>query len=255
MPILEDPADDLSRRAIPAIRGVGGSLVYLLDDAALDGLWAREFDPVPAQPAPIAGGIIGFDHLASIVRYDEFLSWLLYWTTLFDLRACQEVDLIDPGGVVQSQALENRDGSLRLTLNGALGARTLASRFERNFLGSGYQHLALRTDDIFACAARMKRAGLPILTIGRNYYDDLQARFGLDDDLVARLAASNILYDRDAEGGEFFQIFSRAIDRAFFFEILQRARPYAGYGAANTQVRLTAQRRGGEASNPDWVAG
>ncbi|GBQ19129.1 bifunctional sugar phosphate isomerase/epimerase/4-hydroxyphenylpyruvate dioxygenase family protein [Gluconacetobacter sacchari] len=255
MSILEDLADDLSRQAIPAVRGVGGSLVYLLDDEALDGLWQREFDLEAVDPSPVTEPILGFDHLASIVRYDEFLSWLLYWTTLFDLRACQEIDLIDPGGVVQSQALENHDGSLRLTLNGALGARTLASRFERNFLGSGYQHLALRTNDIFASAGQMKRAGLPTLSIGRNYYDDLQARFGLDDAFVARLAAYNILYDRDAAGGEFFQIFSRAIDRVFFFEIVQRKNSYNGYGAANTQVRLTAQRRAGDASNTDWLPG
>ncbi|GBQ97013.1 4-hydroxyphenylpyruvate dioxygenase [Gluconacetobacter liquefaciens] len=250
MSIIEDPADNLSQHAIPAARAVGGSLVYFLDDEALDGLWQREFEM--AHPDGVAKGDLHFDHLAAIVRYDEFLSWVLYWSSLFDLHACQEVDLIDPGGVVQSQALENKDGFLRLTLNGALGARTLASRFERHFLGSGYQHLALRTDDIFACAIRMKRAGLPILAIARNYYDDLQARFDLDGAFVARLAASNILYDRDAGGGEFFQIFSRAIDRAFFFEIVQRKNSYNQYGAANTQVRLTAQRRAGQASNIDW---
>lgn len=250
MSILEDPADNLSQHAIPAARAVGGSLVYFLDDEALDGLWQREFET--EYPDGVTKRDLHFDHLAAIVRYDEFLSWLLYWSSLFDLHACQEVDLIDPGGVVQSQALENKDGLLRLTLNGALGARTLASRFERHFLGSGYQHLALRTDDIFACAIRMKRAGLPILVIARNYYDDLQARFGLDDAFVARLAAYNILYDRDAGGGEFFQIFSRAIDRAFFFEIVQRENSYNQYGAANTQVRLTAQRRAGQASNIDW---
>ncbi|NHO33401.1 bifunctional sugar phosphate isomerase/epimerase/4-hydroxyphenylpyruvate dioxygenase family protein [Acetobacter fallax] len=242
----DESSDSLAQYSVPAIRGIGGSLIYLLDDGIMRELLEKEFeinDPVKGDGRK---KIISFDHLASVVRYDEFLSWVLYWTSLFDLRPCEEVDLIDPGGVVQSQALENRRASLRLTLNGALGGRTLASRFEKKFMGSGYQHLALETDDIFSFADDLRERGFPVLRIGKNYYDDLQARFDLSDALITSLSERNILYDCDETGGEFYQIFSRAIDKMFFFEIVQRTGGYGGYGAANTQVRLTAQRLAGE---------
>lgn len=246
MAVAENLSDSLSGRSINAIRSVGGSLVYFLDEDVYAELWEKEFEITQKIKPEIKGSITSFDHVASIVGYDEFLSWVLYWTSLFDLKVCQEVDLIDPGGVVQSQALESKNKNFRLTLNGSLGARTLASRFEKKFLGAGYQHIALGTDDIFAFSKRMRKTGLPILEINKNYYDEIQARFGLTDAFIIELSDGNILYDRDSDGGEFFQIFSRAIDRMFFFEIVQRVGEYKGYGAANTQVRLTAQRRAGE---------
>ena len=80
------------------------------------------------------------------------------------------------------------------------------------------------------------------MPIPRNYYEDLEARFGLDDALlVASLQSFNILYDRDTEG-EYFQLFSRAFAKRFFFEFVER-RDYRGYGAANAPIRLAAQSR------------
>ena len=78
------------------------------------------------------------------------------------------------------------------------------------------------------------------MTISANYYDDLQVAFDLDDDLLARLQAGNILYDRDG-AGEYFQIYSAPIFDGFFFEIVERRRGYQGYGARNAPIRLTAQ--------------
>ena len=75
----------------------------------------------------------------------------------------------------------------------------------------------------------------------RNYYADLQARFGLEPALVENLARNHILYDRDGSG-EYFQYFTRAFDKRFFFEIVER-RGYEAYGAPNAPVRLAAQAR------------
>ncbi len=67
----------------------------------------------------------------------------------------------------------------------------------------------------------------------------MSAKFGLDDDLVGRLAGANILYDREGEG-EFFHVYTDTFEERFCFEIVQRRR-YNGYGAANAPVRLAAQ--------------
>ena len=66
---------------------------------------------------------------------------------------------------------------------------------------------------------------------------------GLEPADLERLRAGNVLYDRD-EHGEFFQIYSRSYGEGFFFEIVERRDGYAGYGAANAQFRIAAQKRG-----------
>ena len=72
-----------------------------------------------------------------------------------------------------------------------------------------------------------------------NYYREIEARFDLDPALVERMKGLNILYDRDADG-EYFQFYSRAVAKRVFFEVVER-RGYEAYGAANAQIRLTAQ--------------
>lgn len=147
----------------------------------------------------------------------------------------------DPLGIVHSQAIENGDRSFRVTLNGSAAAQTLTSRFLNHYLGAGVQHVALATGDIFATAQALQERGLERLPIPRNYFDDIEARFGLDPDLVERMAAHAILYDRTDEA-EFFQLYSRAFAKRFFFEFVER-RGYDAYGAANAAVRLAAQSR------------
>ena len=179
------------------------------------------------------------DHVAQTMNYDEMLTWVLFYRSIFATRKSAVVDVPDPSGLVRSQVIENSDGSLRLTLNGAENSRTLAGHFVTKTFGSSVQHLAFATDDIFATAAAMQ---LDVLRISDNYYDDIEARFGLDPAFVEKLKANNFLYDRD-EAGEFFQFYSHTFGEGFFFEILERRGGYAGYGAPNAPFRIAAQKR------------
>lgn len=228
---------------VPAIRGVGGGLVYFLDrQGELGKIWEIDFDPLPRPPGEInKAGLTRLDHVAQTVRYDEMLTWLLFYTSQLRTRKTPMVDIIDPAGVVRSQVVESDNGALRITLNGAENRNTLAGHFIAETFGSGIQHLAFQTDDIFATADALRRNGFRPLSISPNYYDDVEARFGLDPDLVDRLKMNNILYDRD-EHGEYFQIYSPTYGEGFFFEIVER-RGYQGYGAANAIFRIAALRR------------
>lgn len=227
---------------IPAIRGVGGGLIYLIDDKSDLGRFA-DIDFVPAyeeveiSPAHLSH----IDHVAQTVAYDEMLTWLLFYTAIFDANKTAMVDIIDPAGVVRSQVVQNASGSLRLTLNGAENRRTLAGHFIAEKFGSGVQHLAFHTADIFATAAALRANGFKPLPISPNYYDDVEARFGLDPELTERLKVDNILYDRD-DNGEYFQLYSTTFGEGFFFEIVQRS-GYHGYGAANAIFRISALKK------------
>ncbi|HEX9858120.1 MAG TPA: TIM barrel protein [Paracoccaceae bacterium] len=224
---------------IPAIRGVGGSMLRFLDRKGdLARIWKVDFSG--AEPGAPGAGLTRIDHLGQTMAYDEMLSWALFYTSIFAGRKAPMVDVADPDGLVRSQAIES--GALRVTLNGAETHRTLAGRFITESFGSSVQHIAFATDDIFATAAALAQSGFPVLQIGANYYDDVEARFGLEPELTARLRAGNIMYDRDADG-EFFQLYSQSRSDGMFFEIVERRGAYAGYGAPNAPFRIAAQKR------------
>ena len=228
--------------AIPAIRGVGGGVIYFIDAKTdLARVWEIEFDPVGADGQGNAG-LVNVDHIAQTVNYEEMLTWLLFYISIFDTSKAPVVDLVDPGGLVRSQAIENGEGSLRLTLNGAENQKTLAGHFIAERFGSTIQHLAFATGDILATVEALKAMGFQPLPISPNYYDDLEARFGLAPGFVDLLRAENILYDRDGDG-EYFQLYSRSYGEGFFFEIVERRGGYKGYGAPNAPFRIAAQKR------------
>ena len=225
---------------IPAVRGVGGSLIYFVADADVDAIWRTEFEPLPPDAAADAG-LKRVDHLAQSMQYEEMLSWLLYYVALFQVEKSPPTESTDPVGLVMSQAVRSPDGDFRVVLNGSAATQTLVARFLHAYAGAGVQSIAFATDDIFATAAILRRLGMEFLSIPPNYYDDLGARYGLDDAVLAHMAEFNILYDEDAGGG-YHHLYTRAFVKRFFFEIVQR-RAYDGYGARNTAIRLAAQSR------------
>ncbi|ANT62619.1 3-keto-5-aminohexanoate cleavage protein [Salipiger sp. CCB-MM3] len=228
--------------AIPAIRGLGGSVMHFIDGTSgLGEVWDVEFEATGEAKAPGAG-LTHVDHLAQTMSYEDMLSWTLFYSTLFDMEKSPMVDVIDPDGLVRSQVVESAAGRLKITLNGAETHRTLAGRFLASTFGASVQHIALSTDDIFASVAQMQKLGFQPLPIPGNYYDDLAARFDMPDGLLERLRAGNILYDREGEA-EFFQVYSRAFAGGMFFEIVQRGPGYKGFGGPNAPFRIAAQKR------------
>jgi len=227
---------------IPAIRSVGGSVMHFIDDqSGLSDVWSVEFKPSATQAMPGAGLRV-IDHVAETMNYDEMLSWSLFYTSIFDMQRTPMVDVIDPDGLVRSQAIKANGGTTRITLNGAETHRTLAGSFLAESFGGAVQHVAFATDDIVATARQMAALGFEPLPLTGNYYNDLQARFGMDPQRVENMKTLNILYDEDADGA-FLQFYSKPFAGGLFFEIVQRVNGYNGYGAPNAPFRIAAQKR------------
>ncbi|BAM88022.1 4-hydroxyphenylpyruvate dioxygenase [Bradyrhizobium oligotrophicum S58] len=222
---------------IPAIHGVGGSLLYFLDAKGKN--WDVDFEAVAGDEGN--DRLVAVDHIVQSMPHEEMLSWLLFYAGLIDFSRLPQMEIADPRGLVQSQAIVNGDRSLRFILNGSTATRTLSSRFISEFFGSGVQHIAFSCDDIFAAVAEMRARGAGFLDIPDNYYDDLEAKYDLAPETIAALRANEILYDRDGDA-EFFQVYTHIFEERFFFEIVQR-RNYQGFGAPNAAIRLAAQAR------------
>jgi 4-hydroxyphenylpyruvate dioxygenase len=226
---------------VPAVRGLGGSLVYFVDPKSeLRRIWDVDFDPVSPERNGDAG-LTEVDHISQSMYYEEMLSWLLFYTSLLDVTKTPQQDVADPGGIVKSQAVQTSDGALRLVLNGSQSQQTLSSRFLSEFFGSGVQHIAFQTGDLVATVKSLVAQGVKMLPIPENYYDDLEARIDIPPERLDMLRVNNILYDRDG-GGEFLQAYTQNFEDRFFFEIVER-RGYKGLGAINAPIRLAAQAR------------
>jgi 4-hydroxyphenylpyruvate dioxygenase len=238
---------------IPAVGGVEGSLIYFVNQQS-ETPWRNDFEPIPgASPGDALRAV---DHLSNVVRRSEFLTWSLFYKTVLGFRAEPAVEVADPHGAFYSRSLRSPNGAVRIPLNVSDGGATVITRFIDAFGGSGFQQIALSTDDIFGFVESARSRGVTFLPIPDNYYDDLAARFDLEVAILGTIRELGILYDR-VKGGEFFHIYTPTFEHRFFFEIVQR-RDYDLFGAANTPVRLAAQARldeGGErfrGSLRDW---
>ena len=187
--------------------------------------------------------MLGVDHAAQAMTPDMMDSFVLFYRALLGLLPDAPWELPDPYGLVSSRAFVTADGSLRLPLNVSESRRTGTGRFVSAHAGAGVHHVAFIAADAAAAIDAAASQDAPLLDIPENYYEDLAARFDLDDAAVAALARRHLLYDRDTAGGTFLHAYTHAFRDRFFLEIVARAGGYAGFGAANAPVRMAAQRR------------
>jgi len=226
---------------IPAIRDPGGTLVYFVREGAQQQGWEADFEPTFLAPPDGGPPDVKVDHIGYATSDEELPSWLLYYVALFDVGKKPLIEIPDPLGMTETQPIESDDRAFRILLNTSASPQTLSSRLVRKYWGAGVQKIALATSDIFAAVLWLEALGMERLEIPRNYYDDIEARFGLAPDFVDRLASHSLLYDADDEGA-YFQLIGRAFEKRFFFEFVQRDGA-DGYGAANDPIRLAAQSR------------
>lgn len=227
---------------IPAVRGLEGSLVYLVDRFGERGtIYDVDFDPVPPGQATASGdcGLLRIDHVAQTMSRSELDSALMFYRAVFGFEAETAHELIDPYGLIYSRVVQNADRSVRLPLNSTTSGRTSSARFLSAYSGAGVHHIAFATDDVFATVRCLRASGLPLLEIPTAYYRTLAANVALEPRRLDAMQQLSILYDRSGSG-EFFHAYTRTFDGRFFFEFVQREN-YDGFGAANAPVRLAAQ--------------
>ncbi|KEO55417.1 bifunctional sugar phosphate isomerase/epimerase/4-hydroxyphenylpyruvate dioxygenase family protein [Thioclava pacifica] len=220
---------------LPVLRGPGGSVFYLSTGPLEEAPGYGAFKPTGEAPGD---GLTRIDHFAQALQPNLFLSGLMFYRSSFNMRSEEIRDVLDPHGTVHSRTLSNDTGAVRLSLNASFGAGTTTQRFLEKSGFAPWHHIALATEDIIAFAQRLDP--VDVLPIPANYYEDLPLRFDIDAELLEVLARLNILYDRDGHG-EYFQLYTRAVN-GFFFEIVER-RGYAGMGAPNAAVRMLSQLR------------
>ncbi|MEO9600146.1 4-hydroxyphenylpyruvate dioxygenase [Parasphingorhabdus sp.] len=239
---------------IPAIRGIGGAILYLVDryNGGERGenlsIYDIDFEYLPGVDRnPVGAGFNIIDHLTHNVYGGRMKYWADYYETLFNFREIRFFDIKGEYTGLTSKALTAPDGKIRIPLNEeGEGGKGQIEEFLREFNGEGIQHIALICDDLVACWDRLKTLGVPFMTAPPNaYYEMLDGRLPGHGEDVNALQTRGILLDGTTDGGEprlLLQIFAEAQVGPVFFEFIQR-KGDDGFGEGNFKALFESIER------------
>ena len=239
---------------IPAIRGIGGAILYLVDryEGGERGenlsIYDIDFEYLPGVDRhPVGADFKIIDHLTHNVYGGRMKYWADYYETLFNFREIRFFDIKGEYTGLTSKALTAPDGKIKIPLNEeGEGGKGQIEEFLREFNGEGIQHIALICDDLVACWDRLKKLGVPFMTAPPNtYYEMLDGRLPGHGEDVQALQTRGILLDGTTEGGEprlLLQIFAEAQVGPVFFEFIQR-KGDDGFGEGNFKALFESIER------------
>jgi 4-hydroxyphenylpyruvate dioxygenase len=217
----------------PAIRGIGGALLYLVDR---DAPW-RDWDGLPAARPP-GVGLFYIDHLTHNVGRGRMDHWSAFYARLFNFRQIRYFSIEGRMTGLVSRALASPDGRIRIPINESADERSQIAEYLRDYRGEGVQHVALGCRDIHASVEALRAAGLGFMPAPpATYYETVDARLPGHGEELSRLARNGILIDGETAAGEprarlLLQVFSRTVIGPVFFEFIER-KGDEGFGEGN----------------------
>jgi 4-hydroxyphenylpyruvate dioxygenase len=222
---------------IPAIEGIGGSNLYLVDRYGAREIYDVDFTPIEgAAEAEKANslGLTYLDHLTHNVRRGQMGHWAEFYERIFNFREIRYFDIEGQQTGLVSKAMTSPDGKIRIPLNESQDDKSQIEEFLKDYGGEGIQHLAFGAADIFAAVEAMRERGLAFQDTPETYYEQLGARVPGHGQNLQRLKADRILVDgAPTEGqGLLLQIFTETMVGPIFFELIQRE-GNEGFGEGN----------------------
>ncbi len=229
---------------IPAIKGIGGAFIYLIDRyATLDhpdalSIYDIDFAYLPGvERYPVGAGFTRIDHLTHNVYAGRMAYWADFYERIFNFREIRYFDIKGEYTGLTSKAMTAPDGKIRIPLNeeGKAGGGQI-EEYLRAYNGEGIQHIALICDDLITCIDRLQAAGVPLMAAPpATYYEMLEDRLPGHGEPVSDLQARGILLDGSTEAGDprlLLQIFAQPQIGPVFFEFIQRKKD-EGFGEGN----------------------
>jgi 4-hydroxyphenylpyruvate dioxygenase len=218
---------------IPAIRGIGGSLIYLVDRYADRSIYDVDFVFSSPTPGEVAGaGLTHIDHLTHNAHKGRMDQWAEFYRRLFNFREIRYFNIRGQKTGLHSRALVSPCGKIRIPINEPVDRQSQVQEYLAAYRGEGIQHIALASRDIYESIEDLKDRGVEFLDTPQAYYDRLEERVPNHGEDLARLARNRILIDGAADTGLLLQIFSKTVIGPIFFEIIQR-KGNDGFGEGN----------------------
>jgi 4-hydroxyphenylpyruvate dioxygenase len=263
---------------IPAIKGIGDSLLYFVDrwrgkngaepgGIGDIGIYDVDFEPIAGtDPAPRGHGLTTIDHLTHNVHRGRMNEWAEFYERLFGFREIRYFDIEGKLTGLKSKAMTSPCGKIRIPINESSDDKSQIAEYLNEYHGEGIQHVALGTSDIYATVRAMRAAGVSFQDTIDTYYDLVDQRLPGHGENLDELRRLSILIDGTTHAGAtgaggkpedqaaarspelLLQIFTRTLIGPIFFEIIQR-KGDEGFGEGNFRalfesIELDQVRRG-----------
>jgi 4-hydroxyphenylpyruvate dioxygenase len=227
---------------IPAIKGIGESLIYLVDrypgnNGSLS-IYDVDFVPIEgANPNPEGAGLVEIDHLTHNVYAGRMDMWVQFYEKLFNFREIRYFDIHGKKTGLTSRALTSPCGKIRIPINEPSDQKSQIQEYLDVYHGEGIQHIALSCEDIYTTVEKLRANAVRFLDTPDTYYERVGTRIPNHGEDLGRLKENRILIDgegldKDRHEDKLLQIFTETVIGPIFFEIIQR-KGNEGFGEGN----------------------
>ena len=229
---------------IPAIKGIGDSLIYLVDRYPENDygntIYDVDFKPLPGfedfwrgqAAAPAGAGLAYVDHLTHNVHRGRMSEWAEFYERLFNFREIRYFDIEGKLTGLKSKAMTSPCGKIRIPINESSDDRSQIQEYLEQYHGEGIQHIAMGATDIYATVDALRERAVELLDTPDTYYELIEKRLPGHGEPVDELKKRKILIDGAPGGGLLLQIFTKTLIGPIFFEIIQR-KGDEGFGEGN----------------------
>ena len=227
---------------IPAIRGIGDSLIYLVDRYPGNNgnlsIYDVDFVPIPgAAQNPAGAGLEEIDHLTHNVYAGRMDTWAKFYEKLFSFREIRYFDIQGKKTGLTSRALTSPCGKIRIPINEPSDKGSQIQEYLDAYHGEGIQHIALSAGDIFETVEALRTKQVRFLDTPDSYYERVDTRVANHGEDLERMMRNRILLDgegvdKDRHEDKLLQIFTETVIGPIFFEIIQR-KGNQGFGEGN----------------------
>ncbi|QFI39419.1 4-hydroxyphenylpyruvate dioxygenase [Moritella marina ATCC 15381] len=231
---------------VPAIYGIGESLLYLVDDDVRKRLYQEQFKLTgESEQATTSAGLTYIDHLTHNVHNGHMDTWSEFYERVFNFREIRYFDIQGKMTGLRSRAMTSPCGNLRIPINESSDDKSQIVEFLQEYHGEGIQHIALGTDDIYHTVATLKANGIKFMDVPDTYYDMIAERLPEHHEAIDQLRKHRILIDGHMDDGKLvllLQTFTKTLIGPIFFEIIQR-KGDEGFGEGNFQALFESIER------------
>ncbi|GAB5390175.1 MAG: 4-hydroxyphenylpyruvate dioxygenase [Alphaproteobacteria bacterium] len=237
---------------IPAIKGIGDSLLYFVDRWGERGnIYDADFVYFEGVDRnPVGQGLKEIDHLTHNVHRGRMDEWAGFYERLFNFAEIRYFDIEGKLTGLKSRAMTSPCGLIRIPINESSDDKSQIAEYLKVYRGEGIQHIALGTDDIYQSVADLRTGGVDFQTVPDTYYEKIEERLPHHGEPLEDLSKQRILIDGapTKDGGILLQIFTKTVIGPIFFELIQR-KGDQGFGEGNFKalfesIELDQIRRG-----------
>lgn len=225
---------------VPAIMGIGGSLLYFVDTFGGDeSPYSEEYEWLgDVDPKPTGDGFYYLDHLTHNVKRGNMDTWFNFYADIFNFKQIRFFDIEGKLTGLYSRALTSPCGRIRIPINESADEKSQIEEYLKEYNGEGIQHIAVATEDIYASTDAIHAKGLDFMPAPPDmYYTMSHKRVPGHQEPIEDMKRNGILIDGEGvvDGGEtriLLQVFSKTVIGPIFFEFIQR-KGDDGFGEGN----------------------